>query len=81
MMNYHRALHPGARPVAAGSLVTAPAPQNKHICRNVAERVFMGGRHDWELNDAKEVCSYLAQSSAHRKYPAWSTSTQILRTK
>lgn len=44
-----RAFHPGASPVAAGSGVTAPATQNKHGCRNVAECVFMAGRRNRDL--------------------------------
>lgn len=44
-----RAFRAGASPVAAGSRVTAPATQNKHICRNVADCVFMAGRHNRDL--------------------------------
>lgn len=58
-----RAFRPGASPVAAGSGVTAPATQNKHICRNVAECVCMAGRRNRDLL-MQSKSNYVAQPLA-----------------
>lgn len=74
-----RAFRPGASPGAAGSRVTAPATQNKHICRNVAECVFMAVRHNGDfLMQSKS--NYVAVLGT-REDSVGSTSAQSLRTK